>query len=142
MASQLVRSLERICVRLAPTAHGVGVVTIKPVPAGTKVCTCFAEMTRVGKDEIAHLDPAVRRLFTDICDSPSKGEYCFVPSNYDQHLSIAMFLNHSKEPTAQLKDYDVVTLRDLGAGEEVTVDYRDYLSGDSTLHAWATKLSE
>ena len=38
-------------------------------------------------------------------------------------MSVIRYLNHSKTPNAYHKNYNYYALRDIKAGEEITIDY-------------------
>jgi SET domain-containing protein len=84
----------------------------------------------VSADETTGLPPDVRQLYEDFC--VLKGDKYECPSSLNK-LTPAWFLNDSKDPNvavdSSLKFY---AIREIEAGEELTVDYETY--SENELH--------
>lgn len=106
--------------------HGVGVIAIVDIPAGTRL---FAgEDERVvwrRRRDVARLPPAQRALYEDfgIVD----GAWIGVPRSLNR-LSVGWYVNHSESPNAVAGDDGRFrSVRRIRRGEEVTADYRTFV---------------
>jgi len=111
--------------------HGVGVFAIIDIPRGTYIfkgdkseVNWFTEKEL----ELSTLPQAVQKLYSDFCvilpDGNSKKYGC--PDSFN-NMPISWYLNESKDPNLSCdKDYDFYAIRDIKAGEELTVDYSTY----------------
>lgn len=106
--------------------HGVGVLAIVDIPAGTLL---FAgEDERVvwrKRREVARLPAVFRALYEDfgIVD----GAWIGVPRSLNR-LSVGWYVNHSSKPNAVAGDDGRFrSLRRIRRGEEVTADYRTFV---------------
>jgi hypothetical protein len=123
-----------VFVRLKPsTLHkgGVGVFAIRRIPRNTRL---FAdeneEVYWMPKKSLPKSGP-LRKLYGDFAIIKGKRYGC--PTSFNR-LTPAWFLNESKSPNTRCDDnYDFYTLREIRAGEELTVDYEtfsDYPDGE------------
>src|ERR1700682_2471921 len=105
-------------------AHGVGVFAIRGTKKGTKLFgNDDVGLVRVGRAEIKRLPAGVRRLYKDFCIIEDKGETYLCPENFNV-MTVSWYLNHSKKPNVRCdENFDFFALRDVKAGEELTVDY-------------------
>jgi Proteins containing SET domain len=96
------------------TTSGLGLVALKPIPAGKKI--------------VEYIGPIISAEEAD----KSGGKYLFELDDkrvIDGHSrsNIARYINHSCEPNAQGlttgKRIWIWSLRDIKAGEEITIDY-------------------
>lgn len=107
---------------VAPTAgRGVGVFTTQAVPAGALVLRTAA------------IGEAARRDLRSVQVDWQRHVYLDAPGHA---------LNHSCDPSAGVRDndrgaYDLIALRDLAAGDEVTFDYGTTEEFDVTLSTCA-----
>ena len=104
---------------LKPAEYGVGVFTVHDIREGTYL--------RLFGDENAPIDVAVVRKKEDIPEffhqyCNDRGDTMICPKDFGC-MEIGWFLNHSKEPSAHHKNYEFYALRDIKAGEEITIDY-------------------
>lgn len=106
--------------------HGVGVLAIVDIPAGTVL---FAgEDERVvwrRRRDVARLPAAFRALYEDfgIVD----GAWIGVPRSLNR-LSVGWYVNHSARPNAVAGDDGRFrSLRRIRRGEEITADYRTFV---------------
>lgn len=122
---------ENVYTRLKPsTIHGVGVFAIRTIPKGTSIFPHDSQrVVWVTKNEIKHLRGDVRRLYDDFCIVKDKGRTYGCPSNFSL-MTIAWFLNeppHGQEPNVGChRGYAFYALRDIAAGEELTVNYATF----------------
>lgn len=116
-----------VFVRLKPSRlhkSGVGVFAIKRIPRNTRL---FAdeneELVWMSKNSLPK-HGALRKLYDDF--SIINGDRYGCPTSFNR-LTPAWFMNESKEPNARCDDnYDFYTLREIRAGEELTVDYETF----------------
>lgn len=114
--------------RIGPSRlHGVGVLAIVDIPAGTLL---FAgEDERVvwrRRREVARLPAPFRALYEDfgIVD----GAWLGVPRSLNR-LSVGWYVNHSDTPNAVAgEDGRFRSVRRIRRGEEVTADYRTFVA--------------
>lgn len=106
--------------------HGVGVVAIRDIPAGTRVFGGEDErVTWCSRAEVRRLPAAVRALYEDF--GMVWGDRIGVPRSFNR-LSPGWYLNHSHRPNVEADDDGrFVTLRRIRAGEELTADYRTFV---------------
>ena len=102
---------------LRPCPHGIGVFAAHDIAAGVYL--------RLDKD--AEVARTVRRdevpgEFLKYCIEVDD-DHVIRPSDFG-HLEVVWFLNHSATPNAAHRDYRYHALRDICAGEEITIDYR------------------
>lgn len=103
---------------LRPSRHGVGVFAAHAIRAGTYL--------RLYADPEAEISRRVRR-----CEVPGEFiKYCLevddehvIRPNDFGHMELVWYLNHSPTPNAGHCDYRYHALRDIEAGEEITIDY-------------------
>ena len=108
--------------------HGVGVFAIRPIPKGINPMRGREyEFLPVPVSQIKHdrhIPDTVKKLVVDMCPEEDGVYYC--PPFSLNEISIAWYLNHSKNPNMQEKDGDFFAMRDIAEGEELTVDYGTY----------------
>jgi len=103
---------------------GVGVFAIKRIPKGTRI---FAdeneELCWISKSSLPKRGP-MRELYDAFAVIEANRYGC--PTSFNR-LTPAWFLNESKNPnTRSDENYDFHSLRDIVAGEELTVDYSTF----------------
>jgi hypothetical protein len=116
-----------VYVRLRPSKldnGGVGVFAIRAIPKGRRI---FAdeneELCWIPKSSLPK-----RKAIRDLYDSFAviKGDRYGCPTSFNR-LTPAWFLNESKKPNTRCdENYEFYTLRDISAGEELTVDYSTF----------------
>ncbi len=128
---EFLESLTKIYCRLGVTTHGVGLVAIRTIPQGTdplEHADPFGTLLKIKKEELDlyPCDEAAKELVRDFC-ALQDGVY-HVPSYGMDALTKNYFLNHSKTPNMVTHDRGetFVALRDIKAGEELTVNYDAY----------------
>jgi len=121
--SQTPRETDELSFVLRPSKiAGVGIIITHPVPKGANLAL-FQD------------DPVRRIPYADLEANPQLKAFCLVygietqdyvsiPSNFS-HMEIGWFLNHSPTPNAVVIDEKWLALRDIEAGEEITINYKD-----------------
>lgn len=112
--------------RLKPSRiHGVGVFAITDIPRGSYVFHKDDEkMVWIEKGFIENLPKEVRKLYDDFCVIRNDIYGC--PESFDK-LTPSWYLNHSDNPNVYAdEDYRFIAMRDIKAGEELTVNYNTY----------------
>lgn len=104
---------------LKPAKHGVGVFAAHNIKSETYL--------RIFGDEDAKNDVSVIRNKKDIPVSfrqycVDDGEILHCPKDFGC-MEVGWHLNHSKNPNAYHRAYEYYALRDIKAGEEITIDY-------------------
>ncbi len=96
---------------------GVGVFTTHELKAGTQVLPKFNPKIRKTN--------AIPHEFIHFCIFLNEEE-CLCPEQFDQ-MEIGWYLNHSNFPNVERKsDGNLYALRDIGAGEEILMDYNQF----------------
>jgi SET domain-containing protein len=106
--------------------HGVGVIAIRDIPAGTRVFRGESErVTWVVRAQVRRLPEAIRSLYEDF--GMVSGDHLGVPPTLNM-LSVGWYVNHSERPNLEAGDDGRFrTLRVIRAGEELTADYRTFV---------------
>lgn len=119
---------EGVYARLRPSPiHGVGVFAIRAIPKGTNIFPDDDEPMRwVPVDALAGLPDEIRGLYDDFSVIKDNGRLYGCPRSFN-HLTVSWYLNESNDPNVVCDDdYDFRALRDIQAGEELTVDYSTF----------------
>jgi SET domain-containing protein len=117
--------------RLAPSEiHGVGVFAVIDIPKGTDI---FGEKGCTDDDFLevpeatvrAMPDGPLKQLYFDFCVLEDGVFYC--PESFNE-MSISWYLNNSENPNCQAEAEGIyfTALRNIKAGEELTVSYESY----------------
>ena len=120
---------ESVYVRLGLSAvHGIGVIAIKPIPAGTDIfANDRVEMVWVERSALAALLPAERQLYHDF--GIARGALIGCPVNF-HNLTPGWYCNEpaeGEEPNVTVGDaFAFRARRDIAAGEELTVRYTEF----------------
>jgi hypothetical protein len=106
--------------------HGVGVLAIRDIPAGTYVFDGEREeVAWTSRAAVRRLPAAVRRLYEDF--GMVAGGRIGVPPSLNR-LSVGWYVNHSHRPNVEAdEDGRFRTLRRIRQGEELTADYRTFV---------------
>jgi SET domain-containing protein len=118
----------RVYTRLKPSKiHGVGVFAIRSIPKGASIFPDDdAPIVWMKKSKIKQLRGEIRRLYEDFCIIKDNGDTYGCPANFSL-MTTAWFLNEpntDQQPNVGCHDdYTFYALRDIAAGEELTVDY-------------------
>ena len=118
-----------VYVRLGISAiHGIGVIAIKPIPAGTDIfANDRVEMVWVERSALAGLSPAERALYRDF--GINRGTRIGCPVNF-HNLTPGWYCNEPTGDEAANVRVDAegrfLAARDIGEGEELTVRYSEF----------------
>lgn len=117
-----------VYVRLRPSPiHGIGCFAIRDIPAGAEICSESSdEMVWIPKASLGDLPAEIKKLYDDFCVERDGLIGC--PRSFNC-MDTSWYFNHSKTPNAfcdPARSYSFYTLREIRAGEEVTVDYNRY----------------
>lgn len=115
--------------RVGPSKiHGLGLIASEFIPAGTAVwelCPGFdLELT---EQQLSRLSPAAREQVLYYCD----GDYNPARGVYTLSMDDARFTNHSDAPNTVTAEGGRTTVAtcDIHPGDEITWDYRSWLTG-------------
>jgi len=106
--------------------HGVGVIAVRDIPAGTRLFAGESErVVWVSREAVRRLPPALRALYEDF--GMVWGSRIGVPPTLNT-LSVGWYLNHSDRPNVVADDdARFFARRRIRAGEELTADYRTFV---------------
>lgn len=126
----IIRSLEHTYCRIKRSKiQGIGVHAIIDIPAGTSIFYAVNERKwhTFSMDELSHLPDAVKKMIEDFYVVDTNG-FVSIPEGGLNQMDISFYLNHSKTPNLYTPDEGktFITLRDVLAGEELSVDYATY----------------
>lgn len=107
--------------RLRPSnIHGVGVFAIRQIKKGTPLFGDDKDIVWVDEGAIVNLPDELKRLYEDFAIIKDRRYGC--PSNFN-FLTMSWYLNDSDNPNVAVDDeYNMSALRDIEAGEELTID--------------------
>ena len=114
--------------RIRPSRRGgVGVFAIRNIATGAPIFPDDnGKIVWVNKRKLDGLPPPVRHLYDDFCIIQDGGRVYGCPTSFNR-LTVSWFLNSSSRPNVGCdKHYRFFALRDIKAGEELTVDYNTY----------------
>jgi hypothetical protein len=106
--------------------HGVGVLAIRDIPAGTMVFRGESERVAwVSRAAVRRLSKPIRSLYEDF--GMVWGDQIGVPPTLNM-LSVGWYVNHSDRPNVEADEAGRFrTLRPIRKGEELTADYRTFV---------------
>jgi len=124
---QLLRDIAATVIGLAPSRiHGIGVFALADIAVGKSDLFSPPSDTwqAVPLDELEGLPAHTRKLIDTYCLQDEGMVY--LPPHGFKIVDLVHFLNHADEPNLQQQDGGnyFVALRDIDAGEELTIDYR------------------
>ncbi len=111
---------------LKPAQHGIGVFAVHDIKAETYL-RLFVGETEETNVSVSRKKEDVPEFFRQYCIDMGKTLYC--PKDFGC-MEIGWHLNHSKTPNAHHRNYDFYALRDILAGEEITIDYNSLEESD------------
>ena len=100
---------------LKPSEHGVGVFAVHDIKSGEHL-RLFGndnQGERRSKDDVPE-------FFRDFC--LDRGDSMFCPTDFGR-MEVGWYANHSRTPNAYHVTYAYFALREIKAGEEITIDY-------------------
>ena len=115
-----------VSTRLRPSKiHGVGVFALKDIRQGTKLFGYdLDEMWWIKQDDTKKLPKQIKKLYEDFAVLKDGRYGC--PINFNR-LTMSWYLNESKYPNVHCdSNYNFTALKNIRAGEELTVDYLSY----------------
>lgn len=135
----VIMRLEDIYVRPGVGQAGVGLICIRAVPKGKTICTCASMHSRTAQRQaLAGVPGAVRNTIHEMFDGWT-GDSCTVPTDFDQSIPLASFINHSARSNCRYDEVSntIVAVRRLRCGEEATVNYMKYQDSESYTYRYA-----
>lgn len=132
LKSRLLANLHHTYCRLQRSRiHGIGIFAIRDIPKGLNpfLPNAGTRWIEFDKGEIEQLHPGVQKMVADFFTY--EGSKVWIPEHGLNGMNISFFANTSDKPNLRpRKDKnginDLYTIRRIKAGEELTVDYRDY----------------
>jgi hypothetical protein len=103
---------------LQPSAFGIGVFAVHAIARGTPLRLCGDDAEAISRE--ASWEEVPERLL-DYC-IPIDGERLIRPLDFGR-MHLIWYVNHHAEPNAGHRDFNYFALRDISAGEEITIDY-------------------
>lgn len=105
---------------LKKSKHGIGVFAVHDIKRNTHL-RLFGDKETITLRSLIRKRSEVPKVFQDYCIDYGNRLIC--PLDFGQ-MHIGWYLNHSKSPNAYPdNDYKWYALRDIKAGEEITIDY-------------------
>ena len=117
-----------VCARVQPSPiHGCGAFAIVAIPKGAYPFGAEDdELQKVPVGDVQSLPLAVQKLYTDFCVFLPGGKAYLCPQSFNE-LGVGWYVNHSTTPNLVCDtQYRFMAVRDIAAGEELTVDYSTY----------------
>lgn len=108
--------------------HGIGVFAIRDIPIGTQLTTNTLETEHIDlflpitEDQFKKIIPEIQEIILDRM-LYEKDQFNFV-INPNAEILLQSFMNHGDNPNTNGR----VALRDIKKGEELTEDFRPYLT--------------
>ena len=105
---------------------GIGVFALRQIPKGIDPLRTWLptkEMS-ISVDELNKLPTPVRKQIHMFCYVDNKKGKVDIPVYGMNAMNMAVYLNHSKKPSLKFtKVGELVSLKRINAGEELTIDY-------------------
>lgn len=134
---EILSSIATTCCRLKPSKiHGIGVHAILDIKKGHSLfpeCACnLKEIVSINKSEVNNLNKNIIKMMSDFFIESDTHYFTFKSLN---RIDISYFLNHSDHPNCKWLEEDdsYRTLRNIKEGEELTLNYDQYLESDITI---------
>ncbi len=105
---------------LKTTEHGIGVFAVHDIKAETYLRLFGDEKNEKNDVSVIRKKEGVPKFFQQFC--VSRGDTLRCPKDFGC-MEVGWYLNHSKTPNAYHKNYEYYAIRDIKAGEEITIDY-------------------
>ncbi|MFP5354763.1 MAG: SET domain-containing protein [Gemmatimonadota bacterium] len=136
MSHRILDTLARhtYCILHPSPIAGVGVFAIRDIPKGCR--DMFSppgapdDFVAVPRTEVERLPPHARQLVETYCLFDA--EWYWIPRDGFKRMDLSHFLNHSDTPNvASIEEGQwFEALRDIAAGEELTVDYGELVEDE------------
>ncbi|NBW69340.1 MAG: SET domain-containing protein [Betaproteobacteria bacterium] len=105
---------------------GIGVFALRRIPKGINPLRSWlpTKELAITLDELNKLPTPVRKHIHMFCYVDNKKKKVEVPVYGMNSANMSVYLNHSKKPSLKFtKVGELVSLRQIDAGEELTIDY-------------------
>ena len=105
---------------------GIGVFALRQIPKGINPLRSWLSNKEISitLDELNKLPTPVRKHIHMFCFVDAKKNKVDVPVYGMNASNISVYLNHSKKPSLKFtKVGELISLRKIDAGEELTIDY-------------------
>ncbi|OGD24006.1 hypothetical protein A2Z10_02065 [Candidatus Azambacteria bacterium RBG_16_47_10] len=113
---------------LKASDHGVGVFVVHGIKAETFL-RVFGDENNPSDVSIVRKKEDVPEFFRQYC--VDRGDVMGCPKDFGC-MEVGWFINHSKIPSAHVRDREYYALRDILAGEEITIDYNSLNEPEET----------
>lgn len=114
---------------LKPSDHGIGVFAVHDIPAETYL-RLFADDVEPEAVSVVRKKEDIPEIFRKYCID--RGDTMTGPRDFGR-IDIGWHLNHSITPNAYHRQYEFYALRDIKAGEEITIDYNTLEEPDEAI---------
>lgn len=99
--------------------HEVGIFAVHDIKSGTYL-RLFGDKDYQNDVSVIREKKDVPEFFRSYCID--RGDTMLCPSDFGR-MEIFWYINHSKTPNAHHRNYEYCALRNIKAGEEITIDY-------------------
>ncbi len=106
--------------------YGIGVFAVHDIKAGTYL-RVFGDEDNEGDVSIVRKKEDVPEFFRSYC--VDRGNTMMCPKDFGC-MEVGWHINHSKTPNTHHHNYEFFALRDIKAGEEITIDYNTLEESD------------
>ena len=105
---------------LKPAEHGIGVFAVHDIKAETYLRLFGDEENEKIDVSVIRKKEDVPKFFQQFC--VGRGDTLRCPKDFGC-MEVGWYLNHSKTPNTYHKNYEYYAIRDIKAGEEITINY-------------------
>jgi SET domain-containing protein len=113
---------------LKPSVHGIGVFAAHDIMAETYL-RLFGNEDKTNDVSVIRNKKDVPEFFRTYC--VDRGEELLCPADFGC-MELGWHVNHSSTPNAHHKNYEFYALRDIKAGEEITINYNTLEEPDNS----------
>ncbi len=114
---------------LKPSEYGVGVFAVHNIKAETYLRLFGDEENEQTDVSVIRNKKNVPKFFQQWC--LDRGNELLCPKDFGC-MEMGWYMNHSKTPNAHHRNYNYYALRDIKAGEEITIDYNTLEEPENT----------
>lgn len=113
--------------------QGVGVFAVIDIKKGTKIFADDPPQAQViDAREILNLPKPIQQLYHAFAVYQPKNDTFVCPESFNR-MTVQWYVNHSKKPNLKANGrYEFFALRNIPAGEELTVNYESYAAAPPT----------